>query len=278
MPSHVHLTIPQPCAESWAAMTPTATGRHCAACQKTVVDFSLKTDAEILAYLAQAAGTTCGQFRAGQLDRPLLPAELVVPATSRWRTWLAAAVAVWSLREGSGVAAAAQVSAAQHSRHPGQKPAPHPAAMPVPLVRGVVRDPATNEPLPGVAVFLKGENRRTVTDSAGRFRLRVPAHGAQAHHALVLHRFGYQSRTVPVPGNARLAGRMTIELQSDLTAEGVQITGNMPERRYQTMTLGGAVSMLVVEEVKPPTKVKVRSHRTFFKWLTQPFHRNQTSH
>ena len=31
---------------------PTAIGRHCAACAKTVVDFTLKPDAENLAYLA----------------------------------------------------------------------------------------------------------------------------------------------------------------------------------------------------------------------------------
>ena len=88
------LTIPQPCHESWAAMSPTATGRHCAACAKTVVDFTLKTDAEILAHLAGAApGRTCGRFAAGQLERPLQRAAPVAPA-ARWRAWLAAIVSV----------------------------------------------------------------------------------------------------------------------------------------------------------------------------------------
>ncbi|MDQ2793387.1 MAG: hypothetical protein M3Y12_05195, partial [Bacteroidota bacterium] len=60
------LIIPQPCPESWDAMSPTDMGRHCAACAKTVVDFTLKTDAEILAHLAGAvAGRTCGRFAAG---------------------------------------------------------------------------------------------------------------------------------------------------------------------------------------------------------------------
>jgi|GEM_PF-5922451 len=83
------LRVPQPCPESWAAMTPTAAGRHCAACQKTVVDFTQKTDAEILAYLAHAGrGNTCGRFRKEQLGRPLRPVLPVPPAT-RWQAWLA---------------------------------------------------------------------------------------------------------------------------------------------------------------------------------------------
>lgn len=83
------LHIPAPCTQSWAAMTPTGPGRHCAACQKTVVDFTSKTDAELLAYFQQAAGErTCGRFRAGQLSRALRPA-LPVARPPHWQLWLA---------------------------------------------------------------------------------------------------------------------------------------------------------------------------------------------
>ena len=62
------INIPQPCAESWAAMTSAGTGRHCASCEKTVVDFSQKSTAEILAYLTQPGyENACGRFRAGQV-------------------------------------------------------------------------------------------------------------------------------------------------------------------------------------------------------------------
>ncbi|RYY18916.1 MAG: hypothetical protein EOO36_07040 [Cytophagaceae bacterium] len=85
----ISIRIAEPCAESWAALTPTGPGRHCAACQKTVVDFTLKTDAEILAYFQQAGGgRTCGRFRVGQLGRPLRPASPVAQP-SRWQRWLA---------------------------------------------------------------------------------------------------------------------------------------------------------------------------------------------
>ena len=109
-------------------MSPTATGRHCAACAKIVVDFTLKTDAEILAYLAGAAGSrTCGRFAAGQLTRPLQRAVPVAPA-ARWRAWLAAIVAVWAAREGAATEAKAQTATEWRARYQGGPvPAPSPA-------------------------------------------------------------------------------------------------------------------------------------------------------
>lgn len=85
------LTVPQPCHEDWEQMTPAEQGRICAACNKVVVDFSQKTDAELLLWLS-GSPDTCGQFRADQLGRPLQlpPPPPVVP---RWQTWLAAAAA-----------------------------------------------------------------------------------------------------------------------------------------------------------------------------------------
>ncbi|MCI1188579.1 carboxypeptidase-like regulatory domain-containing protein [Hymenobacter sp. DH14] len=123
------LHIPQPCHESWDAMTPATAGRHCAACAKTVVDFTLKTDAEILAYLAGAAsGRTCGRFAAGQLERPLQRAAPVAPA-ARWRAWLAALVAVWAVRETGSPEAQAQAATEWRARYWG---GPVPATPPVP--------------------------------------------------------------------------------------------------------------------------------------------------
>ena len=85
-----YIQVATPCHESWDAMTPTGTGRHCAACAKVVVDFTQQTDAEILAYLRQVngSGKTCGRFRAGQLGRPLWVALPALP-TARWQLWLA---------------------------------------------------------------------------------------------------------------------------------------------------------------------------------------------
>ena len=160
-------------------MSPVANGRHCAACQKTVVDFTLKTDAEILAHLAIAAnGPICGRFAAGQLERPLQRAAPAAP--TRWRAWLAAAVAVWGLREASGSVARAQVLV---EFRPGSAPSEHThaptagssAARTELVLRGEVVDAATGEKLPGVTVLITGTTIGTSTNYDGSFALPVPA-------------------------------------------------------------------------------------------------------
>ncbi|MBF9239042.1 carboxypeptidase-like regulatory domain-containing protein [Hymenobacter sp. BT683] len=203
----VTLSIPQPCHESWAAMMPTTAGRHCAACQKNVVDFTLKTDAEILAYLAGAANARiCGRFAAGQLERPLQRAELAAP--TRWRTWLAAAVALWSVRETAGTSALAQTPAEWRAQHSGgpvpatlppdadnssitqgtnsalkqQTSIPDSASVPkkyfpavtTPLLQGIVMDASSGESIPGCTVLIAGTRFGTSTNADGRFELQVP--------------------------------------------------------------------------------------------------------
>ncbi len=65
------IQIPKPCHEDWGKMHPEEKGRHCSVCNTTVVDFSSKTDNEILDALKVAKGKTCGRFLSTQLNRPL---------------------------------------------------------------------------------------------------------------------------------------------------------------------------------------------------------------
>ncbi|MGI4741862.1 MAG: carboxypeptidase-like regulatory domain-containing protein [Janthinobacterium lividum] len=259
-----HLTtirLPQPCTESWNAMTPTATGRHCAACQKTVVDFTEKTDTEILAYFRQVgAGETCGRLRADQLNRPLVPATTMA-AGSHWRTWLAAAVAAWGLREGSSLRAGSQPLTTHYAHHPRKQTTKKlPASGASKLLRGVVRGAATQELLPGVAIFLKSENQQTSTDSTGHFSLRLPA--GHAPHTLILHLAGYHSQTVPLTG---AAPTLQLALEADAAAAGVEVVAYAPVRH--TDITGGVLTTVLV----PPATQPASHIRSFFRWLSRPF-------
>jgi len=79
---NMQLSIPEPCHEDWAEMTPTDKGRHCASCVKTVVDFTKMSDAQVLAHLKQASGNTCGRVRNDQIERPLV--EPIIGGIPRW--------------------------------------------------------------------------------------------------------------------------------------------------------------------------------------------------
>jgi hypothetical protein len=236
------LRIPSPCAESWAAMTPTSGGRHCTACAKTVVDFTQKTDAEILAYLAQASGQACGRFKAGQLERPLQPAE----STNRWRSWLASVLAL------GGVLGSGRVAAQAGSGHYNGGPIPVgsttaiPAAPAVPKIakvpnvvpggaggplvaRGIVTDATTGDRLPGVTVLLQGTTRGVSTDADGVFELPFTEQDAQG--TLLISFVGYTNQPIAV-ASATAAIPLAISLKADVMGMGeVIVVGGYNARR-----------------------------------------------
>ncbi|MDR0227451.1 MAG: carboxypeptidase-like regulatory domain-containing protein, partial [Flavobacteriaceae bacterium] len=61
------LEIPEPCGEDWNLMTPQEKGRHCAVCDKVVVDFSKATKREIIAHIKKE-GKICGRIPRAFLD------------------------------------------------------------------------------------------------------------------------------------------------------------------------------------------------------------------
>ena len=75
--------INDPCHEDWNDMTPQERGRHCAKCDKEVVDFTALDPDEGLAILAEAAAQSdscktgiCGRVNADQNGRLQLGASL----------------------------------------------------------------------------------------------------------------------------------------------------------------------------------------------------------
>lgn len=89
--------IPEPCHENWAAMSPTEKGRFCAICTKEVVDFTRKTEKDILQHLEQAEGKTCGVFLPSQLSEPHMKSKPATAREFRVKKWLAASLAFLGL-------------------------------------------------------------------------------------------------------------------------------------------------------------------------------------
>lgn len=78
-----HLNVQEPCHEDWGKMSETAGGRFCSSCTKEVVDFTGMSDAQLIQFFKQPAGSVCGRFQAGQLDR-----NLVLAAAPKRLPWL----------------------------------------------------------------------------------------------------------------------------------------------------------------------------------------------
>jgi len=113
----------QACAEDWQQMTPAARGRHCAQCDKLVVDLTKGTQADLVAARAAAGGRLCGRFSAAQLA-PDQPAPLPVRGALRpkLRQFLVALVLVCGLGMSSGEAWAQAQQLAQQPVAPSAGP------------------------------------------------------------------------------------------------------------------------------------------------------------
>ena len=181
MPARLTVTIPESCHESWAAMTPAAQGRHCAACDKVVVDFTRLTDAEVVAFLSRPTGPGCGRFRAEQLSRPLW----ATPAAPTPRRWLAAALALLGLGAAGPAVAQTKSAAPQEQRQLLGEPAAAAAGSPDRVIRGRVTDAGSGEGLPGVTVLLRDTWVGVSSDKDGYFTLHIPP----PYHSVTKGRF-----------------------------------------------------------------------------------------
>lgn len=85
------INITTPCHQSWQQMEVKKQGRYCLHCAKTVVDFTVMTNEEIFAYLAETKNV-CGRFGKDQLSD--LNYRLTLKNSSsagKWKRWLIAA-------------------------------------------------------------------------------------------------------------------------------------------------------------------------------------------
>lgn len=214
MPARLTITVPQPCHESWATMTPAAQGRHCAACDKVVVDFTRLTDAEVVAFLGQASGGSCGRFRTEQLSRPLrATAEAPAP-----RRWLAAALALLGLGVAGPVAAQTRSAVPQEQRALLGKPVAPAATSPNRSIRGRVTDAATGAGLPGVTVLLKETTVGVSTNSDGTFELPLPD-SINQEHLVLFFSVGFMSEEHTLGSLLAKPGIPEIQLDEDIKGE-----------------------------------------------------------
>jgi hypothetical protein len=93
-----------PCSYGWENMTATDKGRHCAQCDKVVMDFTSMSDAELIDFLLKHKNV-CGHFNKSQLNRTI---TIEGPKRFKFQHWPAIAA---MLVAGLFVVAPAQLTA-----------------------------------------------------------------------------------------------------------------------------------------------------------------------
>ncbi|PTQ96886.1 carboxypeptidase-like protein [Mucilaginibacter yixingensis] len=195
-----HISIPQPCHEQWDNMKKEEQGRFCQSCAKTVIDFSVMTDQQVINYLS-GTHNVCGKFDAMQFNtvNNKLYAQNLQQAS--WWKKLAIAGALTSMLP---------LFKAQAQDKPAQEQSDT-IATPKTIMLGKVAGPVhssknrmltgcvsdNRQPLIGVTVKLPGTNTAVATDVNGRFQITVP----QDAKTLEFDYIGYNQLVTPITTN-----------------------------------------------------------------------------
>lgn len=141
---------PKYCGQDWLDMKPADGGRLCGQCNKTIIDFSKMTWADIQKIQQQNNNSVCGMYNTQQLkywgQEIPNPSNSIVKVASITGLTLFLASSVYSQTT--------QISVSL-------------------IISGKVIDKKTNEELPFANVFLKNSKQVTTTDIEGNFKLVV---------------------------------------------------------------------------------------------------------
>ncbi len=171
--------IPAPCSENWDTMTPVEKGRFCAACQKTVIDFTYKSDEEIIRFFQNKKDNVCGGFSANQLDR-----NMTIPPKDKlkWgKKWLAAFLLLFSSKwqiNAQNNRPATQIILQDDSLFTEDKAKNTREILTSSIknhqIKGRIVDFSTQQAVPSQLVFISNTNVGVHTDKNGNFELDVP--------------------------------------------------------------------------------------------------------
>jgi hypothetical protein len=179
MTSITNIRIPEPCHQQWQQMTPTANGRHCEQCCKTVVDFTKMSNNEIINHLS-TNNHVCGRIGEQQVNS--INMQLVSQQPQNKGGWVK-----WMMAAALFVSTAYSRANAQSTTQPTEQTVnsnvqavgfplgkiAFPDSAKYQIITGRVTDD-NNKPLVGAIIKTDQGNAGTQTDVEGNFQLRVP--------------------------------------------------------------------------------------------------------
>jgi CarboxypepD_reg-like domain len=208
------ISIPQPCSERWDKFTPKDNGRHCASCDKVVIDFTKMSDAQILTFLQHKKSNTCGRFRHDQMKGY---SDAILPRINSGFTLLKAGIISMLLalisKNASGQIMT-NPSANYASAYVDRNEQERMLTTELRTIRGVVYADDDQSPIAGANVAVKGTNIGTTTNAAGEFS--IDYHFKEGD-VLVFTFIGYQTREYKV--NKESAASVTIDMSLELRVE-----------------------------------------------------------
>ncbi|WP_353101217.1 carboxypeptidase-like regulatory domain-containing protein [Myroides odoratus] len=169
------INIPKPCSEDWNQMTPLEKGRHCAVCEKTILDFSNYTKQELIQHIKQE-GKICGRVPAKYLDIELN--ESTVNRGIGLRGLVAATINLLVLTTAANTQAQVKNSVEQSEQQKGNSSDNiEVTVLPTQPLKRIVTGQIVDEEglgLPGAIVMINGTDHGVVANFDGQFAIEIP--------------------------------------------------------------------------------------------------------
>lgn len=196
MSRRVNIQIPKPCTQDWNQMQGIDQNRYCLHCTKSVVDFSTKSEQEILKMLSNTSENVCGRFSKEQLIKINKKEHSLHPMQKWIRAIGTACLLSFPLVSFSKEIKPPMVQTSLKSNFNFLKQASKELQGKVidtiqNYVSGVVLDDKI--PLPNAKVSLKGTDIVTYTDFDGKFELIIPNEKIVEQIILTIEYVGYDA-------------------------------------------------------------------------------------
>src|SRR5262245_2160350 len=198
MRKNIQLHIPKPCHEDWDTMTPIEKGRFCSGCQKQVVDFTVMSDEQLVAFFRKQPNNVCGRFLNDQLNRSIEIPRKRIPWIKYFFQFALPAVFVTSKGYAQGGVKKSERNVISNCsvKHHSRQFLPKTALLENhKIIRGVVVN-EVYENIPFATVLIKGTSSLTVADSAGHFELLY--RGEEEKLVLVSSRINFRETEVVI--------------------------------------------------------------------------------
>jgi hypothetical protein len=233
---YLQIQIQEGCHENWHSMTSAEQGRFCNACQKTVIDFTSMTDAQLANYFKSVSENACGRFHNDQLGKQLpLPVSRIP-----WLTYflkITIPAFLFSFKsEAQRIQRIAKMPetvlfAQKISEVKKEESKPE-------LFSGSLVDEKGN-PVPWASIIITGTRQGTISDSSGFFSLQVPRYSF-----LEISVLGYESKTVKVD-EINNGGRIVIQFIRHQITMGIMVVVKSKKARKKKMFTEKAVTTTV---------------------------------
>jgi hypothetical protein len=246
MSKNLQIRIPGPCGENWANMGPAGHGRFCSSCSKTVVDFSLMSDQEVLSYLGSQEKHVCGRFTPDQLDRDIRLGQ--PPAKRSWSViWRLAVVGMLLSVKAQAQQKSPKTGSGKVEKKNGEEPRPVVVGMVLAretdypeLYKISVLDAANSLPVGYATVRIVGTQMAFSTDADGECK--IPGTSLHRSGSLEISSVGYVMRNVRLDEQMLRKSNWAITVSMQAAEMGAVVITHYKKRKRKVDTAGTVIT------------------------------------